>query len=68
MAGAQVMMTVPNFYKLETHRYDLGLYDRIIDKPLNVKSGDLYLDDQPGLGVNLEVEALKKYAVEGFGK
>ena len=68
MAGAQVMMTVPNFYKLETHRYDLSLYDRFIDKPLDVRNGDLYLTNQPGLGVNLEIEALKEYAIEGFGK
>ena len=27
VAGAQVMMTVPNFYRLETSRHDLGKYN-----------------------------------------
>ena len=58
MSGAQVMMTVPNFYKLETSRYDLSHYNEMIDKPLNIKNGDLYLDDSPGLGVNLNEEYL----------
>ena len=66
MAGAQVMMTVPNFYKLETSRYDLSNYNSFIDEPLDIRSGDLYLPERPGLGVNLDPEALKKYAIEGF--
>jgi galactonate dehydratase len=66
MAGAQVMMTVPNFYKLETSRYDLSNYNSFIDEPLDIRRGDLYIPERPGLGVNLEPEALKKYAIEGF--
>ena len=58
MSGAQVMMTVPNFYKLETSRYDLSYYNDMIDKPLNIKNGDLYLDESPGLGINLNEEYL----------
>jgi len=66
MAGAQVMMTVPNFYKLETSRYDLSNYNSFIDEPLDIRRGDLYVPERPGLGVNLDPEALKKYAIEGF--
>ncbi len=66
MAGAQVMMTVPNFYKLETNTFDLSNYDRFIDHPLDVRGGDLYLPDRPGLGVNLVPEALAEFAIEGF--
>ena len=66
MAGAQVMMTVPNFYKLETSRYDLSNYNSFIDEPLDIRKGDLYIPERPGLGVNLDPEALKKYAIEGF--
>ena len=67
MAGAQVMMTVPNFYKLETNRYDLSYYDQFIDVPLDIRAGDLYLPDKPGLGVELVPEALERFAIEGFG-
>ncbi|NKB67874.1 MAG: mandelate racemase/muconate lactonizing enzyme family protein [Candidatus Latescibacteria bacterium] len=66
MAGAQVMMTVPNFYKLETSRYDLSDYNQFIDQPLDIRQGDLYLPERPGLGVELVPEALVEFAVEGF--
>ncbi len=66
MAGAQVMMSVPNFYKLETNTFDMSNYNRLIDQPLDVREGDLYLPDRPGLGVNLVPEALAEFAIEGF--
>ena len=70
MAGAQVMMTVPNFYKLEVIRYDLSGYDLLIDTPLDIREGYLHLPDQPGLGVNLIPEVLQQYEVspENAGK
>ena len=68
MAGAQGMMTVPNFYKLETNRYDLSYYDQFIDVPLDIRAGDLYLPDKPGLGVELVPESLERFAIEGFGR
>lgn len=61
MAGAQVMMTVPNFYKLEVHRYDLSGYNILIDEPLDVRNGHLHIPDRPGLGVELDPEALSRY-------
>jgi galactonate dehydratase len=66
MAGAQVMMTVPNFYKLETSRYDLSDYNQFIDEPLDIREGHLHIPDKPGLGVNLDPDALERFAIEGF--
>jgi galactonate dehydratase len=63
IAGAQVMMTVPNFYKLETMRYDLGGYDIFVDHPLEINRGDLYLSERPGLGINLDEEFLDAHAI-----
>ena len=70
VAGAQVMMTVPNFYKLEVRTYDLSAYNVLIDEPLDVRGGDLYLSQRPGLGVNLLPEMLAKYETtpENSGK
>ena len=48
VAGAQVMMTVPNFYKLETSEWNLHKYDVLIDKPLDNSNGSLKLTTQPG--------------------
>ena len=67
VAGAHVMMTVPNFYKLETMRYDLSAYNAFIDHPLDIRSGDLYLSERPGLGIELDKEYLKAHAVKGYG-
>lgn len=61
LAGAQVMMTTPNFYKLEVNRYDLSGYNIMIDEPLIIKDGYLHVPDRPGLGVNLNLEALNQY-------
>ena len=66
IAGAQVMMTVPNFYKLETSKYDLSDYNPFIDYPLDIINGDLYLSDRPGLGINLDREYMSAHAMEGF--
>ena len=63
MAGAQVMMTTPNFYRLEVNRYDLSGYDIFIDHPLDVREGHLYVSDRPGSGFNLDLDALKEYEV-----
>ncbi len=63
-AGAQVMMTVPNFYKLEVHRYDLSSYDILIDQPLDVRNGHLHLSQRPGLGIEMNLDTLQKYEVD----
>ena len=56
-------MTVPNFYKLETMRYDLGGYDIFVDHPLDIRQGDLYLSERPGLGINLDEGFLDAHAI-----
>jgi galactonate dehydratase len=64
ISGAQVMLTVPNFYKLETSRYDLTSYNVMIDHPLEIKNGDLYVSDRPGLGINLEPDWLAGHEID----
>lgn len=61
LAGAHVMMTVPNFYKLETMRADLSAYNVLMDHPLDIRNGDLHVSDRPGLGVDLDVEFLRAH-------
>lgn len=64
IAGAQVMMTVPNFYKLEVHRYDLSSYNVLLDQPLDVRNGHLFVPNRPGLGIELNLDTLQKYEVD----
>lgn len=64
VAGAQVMMTVPNFYKLETSEWNLSKYDHLIDVPLDNSNGSLKLNPAPGLGVEMNREYLEANAIE----
>jgi len=64
VAGAQVMMTVPNFYKLETSEWNLSKYDHLIDKPLDNSNGSLKLNKAPGLGIEMNREYLEAHVVD----
>ena len=63
MAGAQVMMNTPNFYKLETSRWDLSSYNPLIDTPLKIENGRLKVPDTPGIGVELNIDYLAAHQV-----
>jgi galactonate dehydratase len=64
VAGAQVMMTVPNFYRLETSRWDMGKYNVFIETPLDNSGGALKLSRAPGLGIEMNREYLESNEVE----
>ena len=58
------MMTVPNFYKLETSEWNLSKYNALIDKPLDNSNGSLKLTKSPGLGVEMNRDYLETHQVE----
>jgi galactonate dehydratase len=64
VAGAQVMMTVPNFYKLETSEWNLNKYNDLIVTPLDNSNGSLKLPRLPGLGVEMNRSFLEANEVE----
>jgi len=64
VAGAQVMMTVPNFYKLETSRWDLSKYNVLIKTPLDNSNGTLKLPRVPGLGIEMNRDYLENNEIE----
>ena len=66
MAGAQVMMTVPNFYRLETSRWDLSKYNTFLETPLDNRGGRLKVPNKPGLGLEMSREVLRANALDGF--
>ena len=67
LAGAHVMATVPNFYRLETSTFDLAVYNELLQEPLANPGGRLQLPDRPGLGVEFDMDHLRAHAVDGFG-
>ena len=64
VAGAQVMMTVPNFYRLETSEWNLSKYDHLINKPLDNSNGSLKLAKLPGLGIEMNRDYLEANLIE----
>lgn len=66
LAGAHVMITVPNFYRLETSSHHLRGYQRFLRTPLDNSGGRLKLSGAPGLGVEFDQDYLRANAVDGF--
>jgi galactonate dehydratase len=66
LAGAHVMMSVPNFYRLETARYKLNAYDIFIEEPLDIREGKLFVPDRPGLGIGMNMDYLRANADKQF--
>jgi galactonate dehydratase len=64
VAGAHVMMTVPNFYKLETSEWNLNKYNPFIKTPLDNSNGSLKLPRKPGLGVEMNREYLEANEID----
>jgi galactonate dehydratase len=65
MAGAQVSMTIPNFYRLEARRIRLDFYNAFLETPLQVVGDKLIVPRAPGLGARLDVDYLKAHEVDG---
>jgi galactonate dehydratase len=63
VAGAQVMMTVPNFYRLETSEWNLSKYDHLIDRPLDNSNGRIKLSKAPGLGIEMNRDYLDDHQI-----
>ena len=64
LAGAHVMMTVPNFYRLETSRWDLSGYNELMHARLDNSNGALKLPRVPGLGIELDRDYLEANKIE----
>ena len=66
MAGAQVMLAVPNVDRVETAHFGLAKYNAFLAEPLDVKAGRLRVPRRPGLGLDLNLEFMRSVSVEGF--
>jgi galactonate dehydratase len=64
VAGAQVMITVPNFYRVETARFDLSHYNELLETPLDNTGGSLHLTDAPGLGIAMNVDYMRANVID----
>ncbi|GAA0439934.1 galactonate dehydratase [Acrocarpospora corrugata] len=64
VAGGHVMLTVPNFYRLESSSHDLGAYNQFLRTPLDNRDGRLRLPPGPGLGLDFDMDYLRAHAQE----
>ena len=55
-AGAQVVKTVPNLYRLEITSLWVPAFNNAISHPLDIQNGELFLSDRPGLGIELDMD------------
>jgi galactonate dehydratase len=58
LAGAHTMMTTANFYRLEHAVAFIPSYNRYLQEPLKFSTNVLKLSDRPGLGVDLDMDAV----------
>ena len=61
LASAQVCATIPNFFRQEFMYTDVPWRDTVISRPLDIRNGVLYLDDAPGLGVDLVEDVMEAH-------
>jgi hypothetical protein len=67
VAGGHVMMSVPNFYRLETSRCDLSKCNSFLEEPLDNSGGRLKLPAGPSLGLTLNMDYMRSNIIDGFG-
>jgi galactonate dehydratase len=60
------MITVPNFYRIESSRHDLSGYNRFLTTPLDNRDGRLVLPPGPGLGLDFDLDYLRANARDGI--
>ena len=65
MAGAQVSITTPNFYKIEARRVKLDFYNEFLEEPLKIDGDAVVIPNVPGLGVKLNLDYLKAHEIDG---
>ena len=61
IAGAHVMMNVPNIYRLEMNEHSIKQYNSVITDKLNIKNGFIHLPDKPGLGIELDHDFISSH-------
>lgn len=61
VAGTHVMMTVPNFYRLEHSTAAIPAYNLMLMEPIHFQGNEVRVSGKPGLGVELNLEAIQAY-------
>ncbi len=60
IAGAQTMMSVPNFFRLEIAYSELEKYQQVMNPPFDVHDGFFHVSTRPGLGHELRPDYVEQ--------
>lgn len=63
-ATLQLAACVPNFYLLETMSSDVPWRKSISTEEVKFENGEMFISDKPGLGIDINVEEIKKHPFE----
>lgn len=63
-ATLQLAACIPNFYLLETMNSDVPWRSEITTEEVRFEEGKMQIPDKPGLGIDINIEAIKKYPYE----
>jgi L-alanine-DL-glutamate epimerase-like enolase superfamily enzyme len=61
-AALQVAACIPNFLILESIYKSDGFFNEILTSPFRWEDGCLVVPDTPGIGIDLDEDALKRHA------
>ena len=65
MASAHVCASVPNFLRLESHLMGKRPRNEIVKEFPTIENSFLTLSEKPGIGIELDVDVMRKYADDG---
>jgi L-alanine-DL-glutamate epimerase-like enolase superfamily enzyme len=65
IAAAHICSTIPNFLALEYHSRNIQLWSTMLDLKHPIVDGYIAVPDGPGLGIELDEEALRPHVPEG---
>ncbi len=63
-ATLQLAACVPNFYLLETMSSDVPWRKSISTEEVKFENGEMFISDKPGLGIDINIEEIKKHPFE----
>lgn len=63
-ATLQLAACVPNFYLLETMSSDVPWRKDISTEDVKFENGEMFISDKPGLGIDINVDEIKKHPFE----
>jgi len=61
IAAAHICSTIPNFLALEYHSHNIPLWSNMLNFKDPIQNGYITVPDGPGLGIELDEEAIGKY-------